>query len=136
MPPELRDEVREWLDKAGRDLRAAEVLVAADPVLRGIACLHCQQVAEKSLKAFLAWRQTAFRKSHELRYLLRLCAATEPGFQGLREAAETLTPYAQDFRYPGRRTDPSPDETGRALQLAREVLAFVLERLPDEVRTP
>ena len=134
MPPELRDEVLEWLAKARTDLRAAEVLGAGGQPLLGVACLECQQCAEKALKAFLVSRQTPFRKSHNLGYVLDLCAAIDGEFECLRPAAKVLTPYAWDFRYPGRRPDPDPDEAGEALRLAREVMRFAITRLPPEAR--
>ncbi len=113
---------------------AAQVLTASTPRHTGIACFLCRQAAEKALKAFLVWRQTSFRRSHDLDYLLNLCAAGAPEFEELRAAARTLTTYAADFRYPGRRADPPIDETHAAIHLAEAVVTFVVERLPEEVR--
>jgi HEPN domain-containing protein len=45
---------------------AAERLLKA-PALFGAAVFHCQQAAEKALKGFLAWHDTPFRKTHDLR---------------------------------------------------------------------
>jgi HEPN domain-containing protein len=39
-------DTRAWLDKARADIRAAEILVAAEPSMPGIAAFHCQQAAE------------------------------------------------------------------------------------------
>ena len=50
---EVAREADAWLSKARNDLRAARVLLAADPPLPGDAAFHCQQSVEKSLKAFL-----------------------------------------------------------------------------------
>ena len=58
----LLDETRQWLAKAHSDLRAAEVAIGAD--LAEVAVYHCQQAAEKALKAFLVFRQEPFRKTH------------------------------------------------------------------------
>lgn len=53
-----------WLQKAALDLRAAaHDLTAADPGLWSDVLFHAQQAAEKSLKAFLAWRDVPFRKT-------------------------------------------------------------------------
>lgn len=42
-------EARSWLTKSAQDLRAAEVLLVAEPPLLGEAAYHCQQSAEKAL---------------------------------------------------------------------------------------
>ena len=47
-------EVRQWLHKADHDLRSAVLLMSGDeePLL-DTAVYHCQQAAEKVLKAYL-----------------------------------------------------------------------------------
>ena len=59
-------DTREWLGKAKDDLRAARRLLKPPPALSSAAAFHCQQAAEKALKAFLAWRDVPFRKTHDL----------------------------------------------------------------------
>ena len=54
--PAIVEDVRAWLAKAAADLRAGEVDLAASPPLLEDVLFHCQQAAEKALKAFLAWR--------------------------------------------------------------------------------
>ncbi len=133
MPPELRDEVFEWLSRARNDIYGADVLSSVDPPAPGIACYLCQQAVEKAFKAFLVWRQTPFRRTHDLEYVLDLCAGIEGDFEKLRGATKVLNPCAAQFRYPGRHPDPAPERAREALRLARETLAFVLERLPEEL---
>ena len=48
-----RQEADEWLSKAAEDLASARVLIDAGHP--STALFHCQQCAEKSLKAFLTW---------------------------------------------------------------------------------
>jgi len=67
-PNEVRNrETREWLEKALDDLESARVLAAADHAAN--ALYHCQQSAEKSLKAFLTLHDRPFRKTHNLKEL-------------------------------------------------------------------
>ncbi|MCX6636945.1 MAG: HEPN domain-containing protein [Acidobacteria bacterium] len=61
----LLDETRAWLLRGAEDLAAA---LTAPATLRS-ASLHCQQAAEKSLKAFPTWHQRPFPKTHDLRVL-------------------------------------------------------------------
>jgi HEPN domain-containing protein len=134
MPPELRAEVAAWLAKSATDLLGAETLAAMPKPLGGLVCFLAQQSAEKQLKAFLVFRQTPFRKSHDLEYVLELCVSLDQDFGALRTACKKLTPYAWEFRSPTLAADPSPELVHEALELAREVARFVLSRLPAEFR--
>lgn len=44
-------EIRQWLFKARNDLRSAVRLFTDDPPILDTAAYHCQQAAEKALKA-------------------------------------------------------------------------------------
>ena len=132
MLPERIAEVQDWLARARLDARAAEHLLADGVDLAEPALFHCQQAAEKALKAFLAWHRT-FARRHNLVALLNLCAEVKSDFTSLQAAAVALTPYAVAFRYPGELPAPTAEQAEEALQLMREVLTFVLERLPTDV---
>jgi len=69
-------DVRAWLAKAMLDLKAAAHEVSApEEGLWGDVMFHSQQAAEKALKAFLAWHDVPFRKTHNLEDLGRRCMA-------------------------------------------------------------
>ena len=125
---------RDWLDRAERDLRLARLAIG-DPSLIGLAAFHCQQAAEKALKAYLAWRDQPPRRTHDLPALLLQCRALEPAFAALQLAATTLDDYLTAGRYPDSGPDPSPAEANAALQLAEQTVALVRSRLPPEVLT-
>jgi len=100
-----RELVRAWLAKALHDLGTARKAAAdPDPYL-DTAVYHCQQVAEKSLKAFLTFHDVLFDKTHNLGSLLVQAAAIDSSFMGLADAAETLTPLCDSlsvsFRFAG-----------------------------------
>ena len=50
-------EVQAWLHKALHDLHSAERLLSGPDPLCAAAGFHCQQVAEKALKAYLTLRK-------------------------------------------------------------------------------
>ena len=50
---QLKDLVREWLQKARQDLDSAKFLSGMKPLPKEIIGFHCQQAVEKCLKAFL-----------------------------------------------------------------------------------
>jgi HEPN domain-containing protein len=97
----IRDFVDEWLSKAEADLKAAEILAAAETHDYFTCAFHCQQAAEKFLKAFLVRHQIEFRKTHDLDQLLGLASQAEPALQEELASCGWLTPFGVEFRYPG-----------------------------------
>jgi HEPN domain-containing protein len=137
MPPDgVRiEDTRTWLLNAARDLRAGEAALASAEPIPEDAVFHAQQAAEKALKAFLAWHDIPFRKTHDLREVGRQCVTVESTLAPLCERAEILTPFAWQFRYPAEHFQEVPAADARqALDLAREVFDAVLAHLPEEAR--
>ncbi len=133
--PVLLSDVRAWLIKASRDLRSAELALQAEAELYGDVVFHCQQAAEKSLKAFLVWHDTRFRKTHSLEEIGEQCLAVDSTLKLTVDRAVPLTQYAWKFRYPpepGEPDEPTREEAQRALEIAREVWNAILGRLPRE----
>ena len=132
-----RDEVRrrilgEWLRKAEADLAVAKRLLPDEPMYMNAVTFHCQQAAEKFIKAFLAWVDIDFPKTHDLTELLALTGrANEQLAADLRET-KALTPYGVDLRYPGDRPDASPAEAHEAVRLAQAVRDAVLPLLSKQ----
>lgn len=126
-------ETRAWLAKAGQDLQVAEHELSVNPPFVEDVLFHCQQAAEKALKAFLVWHDRPLRKTHDLVELGRSCAEIDADLEPVLHRAAPLTEYAWRFRYPGPEGQPSVDEAGDALEVAREVHRSILDRLPEEV---
>ncbi len=129
---ENTDNARAWLEKAQNDLLSARVLVANRPPILDTACFHCQQSAEKSLKAFLVFKRIEFEKTHSMSYLLGMCLAQDADFVALQDQAEFLNPFAVEVRYPGDAVMPSAEEVEEALAATTAIWEFVLTRLPEE----
>ena len=66
MDESKRREIRQWIVKAGRDLRSARRLFSDTPPLLDTAAYHCQQAAEKALKAPLAMQDPPYQEKHLL----------------------------------------------------------------------
>jgi len=91
LDPVLVANTRAWLQKSLADVRRVESLLStADPDVED-ALFHCQQAAEKALKAFLTWHDEPFRKTHDLEALGRQCIAIDPTLAPLLAAADMLT---------------------------------------------
>jgi HEPN domain-containing protein len=129
-PARLQD-VRAWLSKAELDLKAAvhETTAPAES-LWGDVMFHAQQAAEKAMKAFLAWHDVPFRKTHNLEELGRQCVALDATLEPVADEAAPLTEYAWRFRYPGDSCEPDRAEAESALAAARTVYAAIVARLP------
>lgn len=84
----------DWLQEAKNDLAAAKNLGQAK--LYALACFHCQQAAEKALKATLIKTTGEFPKSHSLRQL----AISTNLFVGLQEELAQLEGDYTFSRYP------------------------------------
>ncbi len=129
------EDVRAWLRKADLDLRAAaHAMSAPEAGFSSDAVFHAQQAAEKALKAFLAWHDVPFGKTHNLEELGRQCLALDATLQAFADPAVPLTEYAWKFRYPGEPDQPSRGEAEEGLEIARLLYQAVLSRLPEEVR--
>lgn len=68
-PGELWQEVLGWVRVANTDRLIAEHCLTAQPPLWEGAAYHCQQAAEKLLKAFLVRGYSDFGKTHDLQHL-------------------------------------------------------------------
>lgn len=136
MPPDSAriEAARPGFTKAAHDIRAAEVLLGADPPLLGEAAYHCQQAAEKALKGFLSWHDIPFGKTHDLAAIGGLCVTKEPSLEPLCVRADRLTVFAWAFRYPSDPEEPGTTEVEEAHRLATEVFDAVLARLPAGLR--
>jgi HEPN domain-containing protein len=128
-------DVRAWLSKAEFDLRAAAHEVSAsEERLWADVVFHSQQASEKAMKAFLAWHDAPFRKTHNIEELGDRCLELDPTLQAIADQAAPLTEYAWKFRYPGEAVEPERAEAEQALAAARNVYEAVLTRLPPGAR--
>jgi HEPN domain-containing protein len=126
-------EAKAWMVKAWRDLETARRAAAGQPPFYDIAVYHCQQAAEKAVKAFLVHHGKAYEKTHDIEVLVDLASEIDPQLAKLADAADALTPYATRFRYPNATfaVEPQPDECDEALNFAQAIYDFVLNLLPS-----
>ena len=115
------ESAKEWLTFADRDLAVAEHLLAAfRPLPVEIICFHCQQAAEKAVKAIIALERgpDVIPRSHDLTMLLgKVCDCLDIDAK-YYDYADTLAPYGATVRYPnGGRLDES--EATQAIAMAK-----------------
>jgi HEPN domain-containing protein len=92
---------------------------------------HCQQAAEKTLKAFLTAHDSPFKKTHDLDELGRGCLEVDATLKDAVQPAIPLTVFAWEFRYPGDTAVPSMAEAQQTLALAKGLYTAILQRLPS-----
>lgn len=119
----------QWIKAAEKDLLAAKQGLEADTIITDIICFHCQQAAEKFLKAFLVKNQIEFAKTHNIMVLVNLCSERDESFRKELSEADILTDYAVEIRYPGDWYEPTIEETKQAYEAALRVREFVLKKI-------
>ncbi|HEX5166691.1 MAG TPA: HEPN domain-containing protein [Thermomicrobiales bacterium] len=131
MQPQYLADADDWLERSERDLETAKRNLQIHPLLGEVVAYHAQQSAEKALKRFLTAYGLPFRKTHLLESLVKTCEMIDHQFQQFTASAQTLSPYAIEFRYPGGRLEPSEAEARNAVQYATDILQFVRDTLAN-----
>ena len=114
-----------------QDLDLAKHATTADEVYIEGVCYHCQQCAEKALKAFLNYRGVEYGFIHNLEKLNSDCQLIDNDFSNLFTHCAVLNIYSTTVRYVDK-SEISTDEMKEAIQLADEVYNFVKRKLVIE----
>lgn len=93
-----REEVIQWLAVVERDLRAARNCLFGPEPTSEAAAYHCQQAAEKLVKAVLVFLAVDPPFSHDIRTLVVL--VPDEAWRGRLAAMARFTPFATAYRYP------------------------------------
>ena len=131
MSAEKDDLVNQWIAKAENDFISAQRLLSFEHPTYDTICFHCQQSAEKYLKAYLVKLGIPFPKTHDLGRLIEICSQSDTAFDTLMDKAELLSNYGVEVRYPDEWYLPSAKETQEALEIAEEIKTFVLHRINE-----
>lgn len=99
----MKNATRKWLRKANDDLGVAYALIAAAETFHDAVCFHCQQAAEKYIKAMLCEAGLPVPRIHDLTTLAKLLAPHNSGIVRHRRRLSHLTEYAVEYRYPSKR---------------------------------
>jgi HEPN domain-containing protein len=129
-----RQLVRAWRIRAQHDLDTAGLIAGLPQGHLDTAIYHCQQAAEKVVKAFLALHDHPLERTHDVERLVTIAATYDQRFGHWTESGVLLSPYATAYRYPGEGSDlePTRAEFDEALSVATEFVSFVLTLLPAD----
>jgi HEPN domain-containing protein len=129
-------EARRWFLQAQADLEVVRTLQAGGHY--AAACFHCQQAAEKALKALLYSQGSRVVLGHSVRELARQCQAHDPAFTEVMGEAALLDQFYIPTRYPNGLPAPAvPSEiyTAAQAETAQEAAQRLLDRVQTFLRT-
>ncbi|MFA6291540.1 MAG: HEPN domain-containing protein [Victivallales bacterium] len=112
-----------FIRKGVQDEDAVSALLENRDIADEIVGFHCQQAAEKYMKAVLVSRKIEFRKTHDLEELLQLIEDNGIGKPEKSEDLGELEPFAVAFRYDFL-DEPSLFDRRKALEIVRRVRAW------------
>ncbi len=99
----MKPETQEWVRCAEEDFTMANLAFRSrtrKPTASSIG-FHCQQCAEKYLKARMVEDGMSVIKTHDLQTLLNRLIVHHPLWAAFHTTLGNLTDYAVKFRYPG-----------------------------------
>jgi HEPN domain-containing protein len=127
----MNSAVAEWVSKAEGDFLTAgrEIRARKSPNYDAV-CFHCQQCAEKYLKAVLQANDKHVPKIHNLIEVMALCLQVDETFEMLRADLIALERYSVRVRYPG--VFAEKDDAKAAYHAMKAVRGFVRQKLGVE----
>jgi HEPN domain-containing protein len=116
------------LKKAAQDEALLDEVLESPLVSDEIIGFHCQQAAEKTLKALLSSLGVRFRKTHEIGALAALLAEAGCRLPRELEDLDALTPFGAVYRYEDFDTE-LPLDRQRARMMLRSLRLWIEEQL-------
>lgn len=123
----MTPEFKEWYNMAVMDLGVARHLDETyRPKPLEIICYHCQQAAEKAIKALIIYYggEGGIPKLHDLSFLLNQIKNKVYIEDKYYDYADTLTPYGVSIRYPNE-LFLGERHAKEALEFSEEILRWV-----------
>jgi HEPN domain-containing protein len=123
--------VASWFAKASKDLRLAKAVFDYGEDFLEASGFHSQQCAEKSIKGFLTLHKIPFRKTHDIKELLKSVAALDIELAKLLKPAINLTNYAVAYRYPDASDieEVTKEKATQAAKIAEQVYQELSRRI-------
>lgn len=126
MTEEIRKYVVQWIEKAEEDRLVVHQLMEANSSAMGAIGFHCQQAAEKFLKAFLIFHGIEPPRTHNIEFLLKQCSEIAVNFTSINPL--NLTDYGVEARYPGDFLEPSAMELKGLIEMVDQIREIVLDK--------
>lgn len=131
----MEQEAKRWLDLAVMDFGVAQHLFQTyHPKPYEIICYHCQQSAEKAIKAIIVFggTQGGLPKLHDLSFLLNQIKNQVKIDEKYYDFADALTPYGVSIRYPNE-LFLEERHAEEALKMSKEILDWAKNVLEPNI---
>ncbi|HOO34301.1 MAG TPA: HEPN domain-containing protein [Thermotogota bacterium] len=125
-----KPEYLEWIEIAELDLNSAIFLQSMIPMPVEIICYHCQQSAEKFLKAYLVRNKLRIIRTHDLTILYSKCHSIDSDFNKIMKDCIELTEYSINVRYPYH-IELEVIDVEKAILSAQKIKNYILKKLDN-----
>lgn len=121
----------DWLDHAGEDLIAAQMLLVDDRC-SNLCAFHCQQAIEKALKSYILLKSGLLVDGHNLTWLCKKAVQYDPKFSRWMEQCADLNRCYIETRYPSDLDRDVPyHQAAAACRMAQEMFLFLCAQIDD-----
>lgn len=124
--------IDEWVAKAKEDELTAELLINENGP-NSQACFHAHQMTEKLLKALMLYCDIEIEKVHDLIKIARSLEKCILDIKNLSDELEQLNHFYFETRYPGDYPEFTYDEAKEALESARNIKDYVLDKIEKKI---
>ncbi len=124
------EQAGKFLRKAAEDEALLDAVIDVSTVSDEIFGFHCQQAAEKLLKAMLSAPGLRFQKTHDLQELMTLLDNAGHALPQNLTRVDELTPFAVQWRY-----DYFTAQTPFDRKHARELIRSLRSHVEDCIKT-
>lgn len=124
----MKPATTEWVSKAEGDFATAgrEIRARKMPNYDAV-CFHCQQCAEKYLKAILQENEKRIPKIHNLLELLAMILKLDGSYEFLKADLDVLEEFSVRYRYPGDTAEI--EEAQSAYKAVEAVRTFIKNKM-------
>ncbi len=121
------------LIKKGNDhFDAAAILSASEKSLPNLVCFHCEQCADKYLKAFLTNNNIFVKKNDSLFGMLKKSVELDRTFSKLNsKTLISLSGFGVDRLYSSYNKEATSEEISNFVNLCKELKAYIDKKIPQ-----
>jgi HEPN domain-containing protein len=120
---------KQWLIKAQEDWDVVQILIKDPNPPTGSVCFHCQQCAEKLIKAVLTRNSVEFPKTHDIERLIKLTGNFVSGLDELSPFAQKLTAHGVNTRYPADMKIVDLSEMNEVVEITEKFRKVILSAI-------
>lgn len=123
--------VADWLEKSEKHLKSSKILFEHD-CGNDIVAFHCQQAAEKALKALILYYYSSLESGHSLIYLCKKLGEKASELLNKLKDCAFLNQYYIETRYLNENAViVTNDEAIECIKIAEDILSIVNAKIKE-----